>query len=149
MSFPSSIPLTSNSGAQGEQPRGSEELIPRAFEGNEMKRGCPELLALLWCLGPCRLLDTRTNTCPCTSSCYFQCESERLLGNTCSAIKLDSAQSSQWNLRMVAQSGARTKAKRAGMGVGGRWGTEGPEAQKRDVKLSGRQRTKVEHVTLE
>lgn len=51
---------------------------------------------------------------------------------------------------MAEQSGARRpKQNRVGTGVGGRWGTEGPEAQKRDVKLSGRQGTKVEHVILE
>lgn len=64
--------------------------------------------------------------------------------------KPGSAQSDRWNLRMAEQSGARRpKQNRVGMGVGGRWGTEGPDAQKRDVKLSGRQGTKVEHVILE
>lgn len=45
--------------------------------------------------------------------------------------------------------GREAKATKGGAGRGRQMGTEGPEAQKRDVKLSGRQKMKVERVILE
>lgn len=83
-----------------------------------MKRRVPRAVGFAAVRG-----HTRTHTCLCTPVCYFQHGSEEHLSNTCPAIKPESAQSSQWNLRTAEQSGAkRPEQNGVGMGVGGRWG---------------------------